>query len=57
MVKAMATFRRPRTDPQDRTLAVWSNGERVGTWSTDGAEHRFQYHDAWLTSEIGRAHV
>ncbi len=50
----MATFRRPRTDPQDRMLAVWSNGERVGTWRTDGAEHQFEYQDTWRNSDAGR---
>jgi serine/threonine-protein kinase HipA len=50
----MATFRRPRTNPQDSMLAVWSNGERVGTWSVSDGDHRFQYHEAWITSPAGR---
>lgn len=35
-------------------LAVWSNGERVGTWSVSGGRHRFQYDDVWLASPAGR---
>ncbi len=50
----MVSFRRPRTDPRQSTLAVWTNGERVGTWSVVSGEHRFQYDDAWLTSTAGR---
>jgi serine/threonine-protein kinase HipA len=50
----MVTFRRPRTNPRDSMLAVWTNGERVGTWSVNGGEHRFQYDDAWLASPAGR---
>lgn len=50
----MVTFRRPRTDPRDSMLAVWTNGERVGTWSLVGGEHRFQYDAAWPDSSAGR---
>jgi serine/threonine-protein kinase HipA len=50
----MVTFRRPRTDPHARTLAVWANGERVGSWSATGAQHAFQYHDSWIASPAGR---
>ncbi|MDB5846757.1 MAG: toxin HipA [Rhodoferax sp.] len=50
----MVVFRRQRTDPQSRMLAVWANGERVGTWSVAGDEHRFQYDQAWLSSAATR---
>ncbi|MBI2724813.1 MAG: type II toxin-antitoxin system HipA family toxin [Polaromonas sp.] len=50
----MVTFRRPRTKPQDNELAVWSNGERVGTWYLSDGEHRFQYQADWLQSAAGR---
>lgn len=50
----MVTFRSPRSNPRDNTLAVWSNGERVGTWSVSAGEHRFQYDDGWLASPAGR---
>lgn len=50
----MVTFRRPRTRPGGNTLAVWTNGERVGHWSIADGEHRFQYDDAWLASPAGR---
>ncbi|HYW55441.1 MAG TPA: type II toxin-antitoxin system HipA family toxin [Polaromonas sp.] len=35
-------------------LGVWTNGERVGTWSIIDGEHRFQYADSWPTSPAGR---
>ncbi|GAB3479643.1 type II toxin-antitoxin system HipA family toxin [Polaromonas eurypsychrophila] len=35
-------------------LAVWTNGERVGTWSLIDGEHRFQYADAWPASPAAR---
>ncbi len=35
-------------------LAVWANGERVGTWSLIGGEHRFQYADSWPRSAAAR---
>ncbi|MBA3772661.1 MAG: type II toxin-antitoxin system HipA family toxin [Ramlibacter sp.] len=35
-------------------LAVWANGERVGTWSVVDGEHRFQYDDGWIASTAGR---
>src|SRR3569832_2200626 len=50
----MVTFRRPRTDPRDRVLVAWTNGERVGTWTADQEHHEFQYDDAWVTSPAGR---
>ena len=50
----MGTFRRPRTNPRDSMLAVWANGERVGTWSAVSGEHRLQYEEGWLRSAAGR---
>ncbi len=50
----MATFRRPRSKPADSTLAVWANGERVGTWSVAGGEHRLQYGPGWIASPAAR---
>jgi serine/threonine-protein kinase HipA len=50
----MATSTRPRTSPRDSTLALWANGERVGTWSARAGEHRLQYEDSWLASPAGR---
>lgn len=50
----MVTPRRPRSKPQDSMLGVWTNGERVGTWSIIDGEHRFQYADSWPTSPAGR---
>jgi len=35
-------------------LAVWTNGERVGTWSIIDGEHRFQYADSWPASPAAR---
>ena len=35
-------------------LAVWTNGERVGTWAVADDGHRFQYEEAWLTSPASR---
>ena len=35
-------------------LAVWANGDRVGTWSVVTGEHRLQYEPGWLTSPAGR---
>jgi serine/threonine-protein kinase HipA len=35
-------------------LAVWANGERVGTWSVVHGEHRLQYEPGWVTSPAGR---
>ncbi len=35
-------------------LAVWANGERVGTWFLVDGEHRFQYAETWRTSPSGR---
>lgn len=50
----MVTARRPRSKPQDRMLAVWTNGERLGTWSILDGEHRFQYAESWPASPAGR---
>jgi serine/threonine-protein kinase HipA len=50
----VATFRRARSNPASNTLAVWANGERVGTWSVAGGEHRFQYEPGWLASPARR---
>ncbi len=50
----MTTVRHPRTNPRDSTLAVWTNGERLGTWSIVDREHRFQYADEWMRSRSGR---
>jgi len=50
----VVTPRRPRSKPQDRMLAVWTNGERVGTWSILDGEHRFQYAESWPASPAGR---
>lgn len=35
-------------------LAVWANGERVGTWSVANGEHRLQYDPGWVNSPAGR---
>ena len=48
-------MRRPRSNPQDYRLAVWTNGERVGTWSLIDGEHRLQYADSWPTSPAARS--
>ncbi len=38
-----------------RTLSVWMNGERVGTWDrTAGGGHEFRYENTWLTSPSAR---
>ena len=37
------------------TLALWMNGQRVGTWSQDRATHSLQYDPAWIASPAGRA--
>ena len=50
----MTTFRRPRSNPHDSMLAVWANGERVGTWSVVNGEHRLQYESGWISSPAGR---
>jgi serine/threonine-protein kinase HipA len=50
----MVSFRRPRTDPLDRTLGVWINGEHVGRWSVMQGEHHFQYDAHWLSSAASR---
>ncbi|MCY7371359.1 MAG: type II toxin-antitoxin system HipA family toxin [Polaromonas sp.] len=50
----MVTFRRPRSNPQDNTLGVWANGERVGNWLLVANEHRFRYDENWLASPASR---
>jgi serine/threonine-protein kinase HipA len=38
-----------------RSLSVWSNGERVGTWTIPPrGETQFLYDSAWRTSSLGR---
>lgn len=38
-----------------RSLSVWSNGERVGTWTIPArAEMQFIYDKAWMASPVGR---
>lgn len=36
------------------TLAIWMNGQRVGTWSQDRATHSLQYDPVWIASPAGR---
>jgi serine/threonine-protein kinase HipA len=50
----MVSSRRPRSNPRDSMLAVWTNGELVGKWSVVGGEHRFEYTDDWRRSPAGR---
>ena len=50
----MVSFRRPRSNPEDNMLVVWTNGERVGTWLIADGEHRFQYDASWPASPAGR---
>lgn len=38
----------------DRSLAVWMNGERVGTWTFARGHHAFRYDHAWLESPARR---
>ena len=39
-----------------RTLAVWMNGERVGTWTTQpGRADTFAYAESWLSAKAVRA--
>lgn len=51
MVTARRAGARGRTSG---TLAVWTNGNLVGHWALIAGEHRFRYHDAWLTSAASR---
>lgn len=38
-----------------RSLSVWSNGERVGTWTIPaGGDTQFRYDPAWMASAVGR---
>lgn len=50
----MVTFRRARSNPQDSRLGVWTNGERVGTWSITSGGHLFQYDESWPVSPASR---
>ena len=50
----MVSFRRPRSNPKDSMLGVWTNGERVGIWQITDGEHRFQYDESWPASHAGR---
>ena len=50
----MVMSRKPRSKPQDNTLGVWTNGERVGTWFITDSEHRFQSAASWAESAAGR---
>lgn len=36
-------------------LAIWMNGERVGTWRVDRGSHRLSYDPAWLQSPRQRS--
>jgi serine/threonine-protein kinase HipA len=38
-----------------RALAIWMNGERVGTWSVDRGSHRLAYVKTWLDSPRRRS--
>jgi len=37
-----------------RHLALWMNGDRVGTWSHSPAAEELRYDDAWVASPQGR---
>ncbi len=38
-----------------RTLSVWTNGQRVGTWTFNRrGEHNLQYDSGWMSSPAGR---
>ena len=38
-----------------RTLSIWTNGQRVGTWTfTRRGEHCLQYDSQWMNSTAGR---
>ena len=50
----MVSFRRPRSNPKNNMLGVWTNGERVGAWLMADGEHRFQYDESWPASPAGR---
>lgn len=40
---------------RSRSQSVWSNGERVGTWTIPArGEMRFIYDQAWMASPVGR---
>jgi serine/threonine-protein kinase HipA len=40
---------------KSRSLAVWMNGERVGSWQLPtGGGQEFVYHDSWLSSASAR---
>jgi len=41
--------------PHSRSLSIWSNGERVGTWTIPPrGETQFLYDSTWRTSALGR---
>ena len=41
--------------PHARSLSVWSNGERVGTWTIPArGDMQFLYDRAWRASPLGR---
>lgn len=37
------------------SLAIWMNGERVGTWSVDRGSHRLSYDRTWIDSPRQRS--
>lgn len=45
---------RMRAPGAEGRLAVWTNGQLVGHWEATGAEHRFEYHPAWLATPAAR---
>lgn len=45
---------KPRRPARVQRLALWMNGERVGTWSITQGRHELQYADSWLQSPQAR---
>jgi serine/threonine-protein kinase HipA len=45
---------RSRLSASPLTLIVWTNGQKVGQWTTAEGDHRFQYGDEWVASPAGR---
>ncbi|MGE4242680.1 type II toxin-antitoxin system HipA family toxin [Ramlibacter sp.] len=39
---------------RQRELAVWANGERVGTWTVDAGTHVLAYDPGWIAAPHGR---
>jgi serine/threonine-protein kinase HipA len=37
-----------------QTLAVWTNGQKVGDWEVRDGEHRFRYAESWVASPAAR---